>query len=316
MTFLRLSRLHLGLALLAWIGTSAASECACLFKDLGRKGSGVPNANVAPATTDPAQPVPTEKFCAVLDHSGFLAFVESNENSYHVAHSVWTVLKNGEDGNETYFWTSGKFGFFSWSTSTAATTPTFREALFSRESRAVAEKEGRHCLTVHTKEVEVCYYYRWTALYCPAMNCVLGMTVSREVLPRKLVPGSPFKVSVYNTWFEARKECTTLGGKLASVHDQAMHEKRIGKHCTLTIPADERQIDDESLKPFAVKWTEYTGWKNRVHICASITTSSSACMDVGPTSGPRPSPGPATSAQARSALGLGLGPGLGPAQAA
>ncbi|KAH7721683.1 hypothetical protein AAVH_10761 [Aphelenchoides avenae] len=118
-----------------------------------------------------------EKFCAVVDHSGFVAFVESIENSYHVAHFVWNDLKNGVEGNETYLWTSGKFGFSerikqsSWLYEYRGYNANDPETLFSSESRTVTEKEEGDCLDGHTKNygslyvqncgenlLAVCYY--------------------------------------------------------------------------------------------------------------------------------------------------------------
>ncbi|KAH7701170.1 hypothetical protein AAVH_31697 [Aphelenchoides avenae] len=49
------------------------------------------------------------EMCVNRDLTGFLAFVGGLEESYDVSHYVWNALKNGVEGNETFFWVGGKY---------------------------------------------------------------------------------------------------------------------------------------------------------------------------------------------------------------
>ncbi|KAH7709624.1 hypothetical protein AAVH_23100 [Aphelenchoides avenae] len=245
MRFLRLIHLLLGLALLAWVGVSAASlTCEETCQVQSQKGfyRERPKCECGSGYYRPCHPgsyyahtasmcifvsreefthEEAEKFCAErYEYAGFLAFVENWDESYDISHYVWNDLKQGVEGNETYFWTSGKFSraasgnfwLYEYRSNYFAEIP---DALLptSDSTREDDEHDGRHCIAGHTEDYDthhamecnrkfpaVCYYYRETAGCNTQLRCPLpdDRTIITPPKPR-------------NT--------------LASVHDQATHEK-------------------------------------------------------------------------------------------
>ncbi|KAH7710728.1 macrophage mannose receptor 1 [Aphelenchoides avenae] len=263
----RLTHLLLGLALLAWTGVNAAltkceencqiqqqkgfyrerPKCEC---GTGYYKSCFPGSYYAHTPTMciyVSRQVFTheeaEQFCAKrFESSGFLAFVEDWDESYHISHYVWNDLKNGVEGNETHFWTSGKFSrsrnqtfwLYEYGGNYHAEIP---DALFptNDSTRKDAESSGRHCIAGHTEHYDqlhakncseklpaVCYYYRETIKwYCPVVHGMVATLFRRKCYYRHSAP----RIEDHKTWFESREECAKLGAKLASVHDNATQEK-------------------------------------------------------------------------------------------
>ena len=107
---MRRLRLLLGLALLTWAGVNAASKCEEQCKDQKLKGfhrerpkcecgsgsyqtctNGAYYAHT-PTMCIYASREEAEKFCAKRDSSGFLAFVEDWDESYHIARTSRDLL--------------------------------------------------------------------------------------------------------------------------------------------------------------------------------------------------------------------------------
>ncbi|KAH7721332.1 hypothetical protein AAVH_11188 [Aphelenchoides avenae] len=284
MRFLRLTHLLLGLALLAWAGVSAASltcEETCEVQKQKAFHRERPKCECGSGYHRPCQPGSyyahtasmcifvsrevfthreAEEFCAKrFVNSGFLAFVENWDESYDISHYVWNDLKQGVEGDETFFWTSGKFStstrteekfwLYEYHNSYFAEVP---ETLFPDKdsTRDDAETDGRHCIAGHTEDYgrlhardcseklpAVCYYYRDTAgWYCKTVEGMVGTLFRKKCYYQYSAPvpyateGEKYTAETekyYRTWFEARDECRRLGlgARLASVHDEATHEK-------------------------------------------------------------------------------------------
>ncbi|KAH7721329.1 hypothetical protein AAVH_11185 [Aphelenchoides avenae] len=265
---MRLRRLLLGLALLASIDVNAASKCEEECEVENQKGfhrerpkcecgSGFYKscAQGAYYAHTPSMCIyvsreeftheEAEKFCAKrFENSGFLAFVEEWDESYHIAHYVWNDLKQGVEGNETHYWLGGKFTKLErskgqidefWSFDYRGYTADVPKSLFSDASRTAAEKEGKHCLTGHTKDYDtlhamectrkfpaVCYYYRETGgqYYCPQEDGTWVLFRGKCYYRY-----SAATTAGYKSWFQARDDCLKMNAKLVSIHDRVTNDK-------------------------------------------------------------------------------------------
>ncbi|KAH7721330.1 hypothetical protein AAVH_11186 [Aphelenchoides avenae] len=274
---MRLARLLLGLALLAWTAVNAVSksceeECTVqsqkgFYRERPKCECG---SGYYKSCTDGAYYAHTptmciyvsredfthegaENFCAKrFENSGFLAFVEDWDESYHIAHYVWNDLKQGVEGNETHYWLGGKFTELErkdednttrydkfWSFDYRGYSADISYSLFSNESRTAAEGERKHCLAGHTKDYDtlhamecgrkfpaVCYFYRETAgqYSCPQDNGT--WVLFRGKCYYRYSGATP---ELYKTWFQARDDCRRMNAKLVSIHDQATNDKMMRK---------------------------------------------------------------------------------------
>ncbi|KAH7714240.1 hypothetical protein AAVH_18397 [Aphelenchoides avenae] len=185
--------------------------------------------------------------CVNRDLTGFLAFVGGLEESYDVSHYVWNALKNGVEGNETFFWVGGKYEHLT------RTDETFwhfkyrgyyddvpRELLPDNATLQQAIREGRTCLAGHTEKYTklypmscdeklpaVCYNYRQTSKH----NCeqVDGKVWTLFRGKCYYVYSSPTNDSRagYKTFFDAQQECAAMGAIVATVTDEQTFKRTL-----------------------------------------------------------------------------------------
>ncbi|KAH7695666.1 hypothetical protein AAVH_37271 [Aphelenchoides avenae] len=181
-----------------------------------------------------------------LHGSSFLAFAGSLEESYDISHFVWSSLKNGVEGNETYFWLGGKYKLYE------RTNETFwlfeyrgyydevpRELLPEDAELEKAIREGRTCLGGHTENYTklyprhcdeklpaVCYNYRQTSKH----NCEQVDDKVWTLFQGKCyyVYSSPSKDREgYISYFDDQQECLVMNATLATVTDEAIFKRTL-----------------------------------------------------------------------------------------
>ncbi|KAH7708321.1 hypothetical protein AAVH_24438 [Aphelenchoides avenae] len=183
-----------------------------------------------------------------LHGSSFLAFVGSLEESYDISHFVWNSLKNGVEGNETYFWLGGKYKYLG---RTKQTLWLFeyrgyydivpRELLPDDAELEKAISEGRTCLAGHTENYTklypmscdvklpaVCYSYRQTAKHFCEQKAGKVWTLFQGKC--YYVYSSPTKTkdyADYKTFFDAQRECGAMDAIVATVTDEATFKRTL-----------------------------------------------------------------------------------------
>ncbi|KAH7715953.1 hypothetical protein AAVH_16621 [Aphelenchoides avenae] len=181
-----------------------------------------------------------------LHGSSFLAFVGSIEESYDISHFVWNSLKNGVEGNETYFWLGGKYKYLG---RTQQTLWLFeyrgyydivpRELLPDDAELEKAISEGRTCLAGHTENYTklypmlcdeklpaVCYSYRQTAKHFCEQKAGKVWTLFQGKC--YYVYSSPtYDYANYKTFFDAQKECGEMDAIVATVTDEATFKRAL-----------------------------------------------------------------------------------------
>ncbi|KAH7702099.1 hypothetical protein AAVH_30753, partial [Aphelenchoides avenae] len=181
-----------------------------------------------------------------LHSSSFLAFAGSLEESYDISHFVWNSLKNGVEGNETYFWLGGKHKFYE------RTNQTFwlfeyrgyydevpRELLPDDAELEKAILENRTCLAGHTEKYmklypmhcdekfpAVCYSYRQTAKhFCEQVAGKVWTLFQGKCF---YVYSSPSKDREgYISYFDAQQKCIEMNATLATVTDEATFKRTL-----------------------------------------------------------------------------------------
>ncbi|KAH7684634.1 hypothetical protein AAVH_40858, partial [Aphelenchoides avenae] len=185
--------------------------------------------------------------CVHRDVTGFPAFVGSLDESYDVSHYVWNALKNGVEGNETFFWLGGKYKFYE------RTNETFwhfeyrgyyddvpRELLPDDATLEKDIREGRTCLAGHTEKYTklhprncdeklpaVCYNYRQAAKhFCEQVDGKAWSLFQGKCYYVYTAPTANKSLS-YKSYFAAQEECAAMGSVLVTVPDNATFERTL-----------------------------------------------------------------------------------------
>ncbi|KAH7701173.1 hypothetical protein AAVH_31700, partial [Aphelenchoides avenae] len=162
-----------------------------------------------------------------------------------ILYFVWNSLKNGVEGNETYFWLGAKFKRLE------RTGETFwhfeyhgyyddvpRELLPDNATLQQAILEGKTCLAGHTENYTklypmhcdeklpaVCYNYRQTPKqYCVQVDGKVWTLFQGKCYYVYTAPTANKSLS-YKSYFAAQQECAAMGAVLVTVPDNATFQR-------------------------------------------------------------------------------------------